>query len=336
MSDGGGKGVAATEGRRYVCVSGMHRSGTSLVCRAVNLLGVDLGDTGDLLDGPDNPSGFWESLSLTKFGEKVLQRLGGSWDDPPVLADGWEASERLDRARSVGAAILDRILGPSAVVGWKDPRVSIILPFWRTVVPVQPTLLVVRNPREVAGSLARRNRFHPERSAYLWLRYNVAGWRADSRRRVVHFDDVVADPAGAGDRLAELASLPPPDAATRARVAAAVEPALRHQEPLGDGPIMQLAVEHHELLRAARPEDVDAACAELHGRWLGAGGIDAVVRRTRRVARTVVPRPVRRRIRSEVGALTSWPARRASLRPRPLVGTEGPGYSPRRPSDSCA
>ncbi len=326
-----------SDGQRFVCVSGMHRSGTSLVTRVVNLLGVDLGDTGDLLDGPDNPRGFWESLSLTKFGEAVLQQLGGSWDDPPVLGDGWEASSQLDEARPAASALLGRILGTAPVVGWKDPRTAVLLPFWRTVVPVPRTLLVVRDPREVAGSLARRNGFHPERSAYLWLRYNVAGWRGDAQRAVVRYEDVVTEPGSTADRLAQLLGLPRPDRRTQARVAEAVDPELGQRDPVGDGPLMRLAVEHHQLLRAGDADAVDRASAELHGRWLRAAAVDGALRRARVLVRPVVPRPLRRRVRSRVGALTSRPARRASLADAsPAAGGE-PGY-PRhgRPSDSCA
>ena len=326
-----------TEGQRFVCVSGMHRSGTSLVTRVVNLLGVDLGDADDLLDGPDNPRGFWESLSLTKFGEKVLQSMGGSWDDPPVLPDGWESSPRLDQARPAASALLGRILGPAPVVGWKDPRIAVLLPFWRTVVSAPRTLLVVRDPREVAGSLARRNGFPPERSAYLWLRYNVAGWRGDDQRALVCYEDVVNEPQTAADRLAHLLGLPRPDQRVRARVAEAVDPQLRHRDPVGDGPVMRLAVELHRLLQAGDAAAVDEASAELQRRWLRAAAVDGAVRRARRMVRPVVPRPLRRRLRSRVGALTSWPARQASLVGGGAASGGEPGYTRHhRPSDSCA
>ena len=44
-------------------VVGMHRSGTSIVSRLLNLLGAHLGPEDDLMPPkPDNPTGFWEAL----------------------------------------------------------------------------------------------------------------------------------------------------------------------------------------------------------------------------------------------------------------------------------
>src|SRR3954471_16279309 len=117
---------------RVVCVTGMHRSGTSIAARAVNLLGVSFGSPESLMrPGPDNPKGYWENRSIKELDDELLARLRGAWGGPPVLEAGWEHRPELDDLRARGAEILATDLqvgaerGP-ALVGWKDPRLSLL------------------------------------------------------------------------------------------------------------------------------------------------------------------------------------------------------------------
>src|SRR2546430_17274271 len=75
---------------RAVCVTGMHRSGTSFTARALQLLGVSLGAAGSLMaPGPDNPAGDFENRDIKELNDGGLAHLGGPWDQPPVLERGW-------------------------------------------------------------------------------------------------------------------------------------------------------------------------------------------------------------------------------------------------------
>jgi hypothetical protein len=66
---------------RGVYVLGLHRGGMSVVTRVVNLLGVPLAEQDDLF-APDviNPEGYWKSRPLVDVNDRLLKRLGGSWD----------------------------------------------------------------------------------------------------------------------------------------------------------------------------------------------------------------------------------------------------------------
>jgi hypothetical protein len=58
-----------------VCILGMHRSGTSLVSRVMNVLGVDLGPAEHLMrPSSDNPTGHWESRPLKKINGRSRRR----------------------------------------------------------------------------------------------------------------------------------------------------------------------------------------------------------------------------------------------------------------------
>jgi len=299
----------------------MHRSGTSAVSRVINLLGVSLGDERDLVAPMrDNPRGFWESLPLIRFAEGFLLERGGSWLDPPVLADGWQDDDDVAAARSRASAVLEPLLASGDVVGWKDPRSSLLLPFWRTVTEVDRTVLVIRDPRDVAGSLAKRNGFGAERSAYLWLRYNVAAWRNDPGRRLVNYEALVRAPEPTVRSLAEACGLPVPDDERASEIAAEIVAEFNHEHHVPIGPTMRLAVQYYDLCMAGHPKDVDAATEDLHHRWLGAGANDDRLRKVRRAVRVLVPPQLRRRLRANVGGVASLPVRKATKPARPIAG----------------
>jgi hypothetical protein len=149
----------------------MHRSGTSATTRVVNLAGVPLAQHGDLWLGQrGNETGYWESSSLTRFNEKLLRVAGGSWWRPPDETSIASLAERqglLDGA----ASLFNRLHAEPAWV-WKDPRVCLLLPFWRRVLPESlRAVLVLRHPFEVATSLAARDSLPWAWSLALWETY---------------------------------------------------------------------------------------------------------------------------------------------------------------------
>lgn len=202
---------------RLLVVTGMHRSGTSLAARILNLLGVELGPREALLDATDaNPRGYWEAQAVTDLDNELLGHLGGSWHTPPPLVDGWAQDPSLDDVRRRARRLLDDLFGDADVAAFKDPRASLLLPFWRTVVPIDGTLVVLRRPAEVAESLRVRDGHHPDRAAGLWLDYVTAAWTHDPDRRTVTYEELLADPVGAAHRFADWFHLfPPTEAAQR-------------------------------------------------------------------------------------------------------------------------
>lgn len=236
---------------RAVCVTGMHRSGTSLAMRVLQLLGIDLGRDDDLMPpGPDNRAGYWENRLVKEYDDELLAHLGGSWDRPPRLPPGWEQAPSLDPWRDRAAAILDRSFAAAgttgATIGIKDPRLSLLLPFWRTVVPVATTVLVVRDPHEVVASLAQRNGFDRTHAALLWLRYTTAAVAADPTTLLLDHRAFFDDLSGAVDALVAHVGLAPPDADALERIAGHLDPSLRHHRRAPDAipdpdPVVRMA-----------------------------------------------------------------------------------------------
>ena len=64
-----------------ICIAGMHRSGTSMVARLLNLCGLYLGPESELSPpAPDNPEGYWENKHFVGINDRILAHLDAGWD----------------------------------------------------------------------------------------------------------------------------------------------------------------------------------------------------------------------------------------------------------------
>jgi hypothetical protein len=195
--------VADLNERHVLLVVGMHRSGTSSIAGLAHAAGFDL--PADNVSGrPDNPE-HNESLVLSDLNELLLVSNGGAWSAPPTeesLADvehlrrRWaKKSERHFRAAFPG----------SRPVVWKDPRLSLLLDYWRTLLPSTAAVYVWRSPEDVASSLAARDG--------LSLPLGIALWEATVRQAlrslagqvvlVVNYEEALLQPAGALEQVIE-------------------------------------------------------------------------------------------------------------------------------------
>jgi hypothetical protein len=183
--------------RGWILVVGMHRSGTSAVAGAVAALGLDLPWSGDLLTGREDNLVHNESESLAVFNEALLQMLGGPWSDPPTLEPGWSDDPRLARAVTHGMDTAAKAFPTDGPVVWKDPRLCLLLPFWRPLIPrLKGAVFVWRSPLAVARSLHARDGITLERGLRLWDRYNgdaIAGLTG-LEVLTVNYDAVTDDP----------------------------------------------------------------------------------------------------------------------------------------------
>src|SRR6266511_2167538 len=172
-----------------VCIAGAHRSGTSMVTRLLHGCGLYLGPKDALMPPQaDNPDGFWEHLGFVALNDELLEALGGAWDLPPKANENL-SDERLDPLR-MKARLLIEGFHSAQIWGWKDPRNSLTLPFWEELLPGLKTLIIVRNPLEVAYSMRKRNGTSYAFGLRLWEIYNrrliQAGGKRD--RLFTHYD----------------------------------------------------------------------------------------------------------------------------------------------------
>ncbi len=214
---------------RLYLVAGMHRSGTSLLTMLLSILGAEVGPEDRLIGASaSNPTGHWELRPVVELNDRILAALGGSWDAPPPLLEGWQHDERLRGLRTQARQIISGHLSEGLNV-IKDPRLSILAPFWQELVPVHGTIVMLRSPAEVAASLARRNGLDSEASAELWLRYTLDAIALCSHPHVLSYEDLLNDRREeAISHVVELLDLPKPDEEQLAAVTEAVRRDLRH------------------------------------------------------------------------------------------------------------
>jgi 2-polyprenyl-3-methyl-5-hydroxy-6-metoxy-1,4-benzoquinol methylase len=245
-----------------VVVTGMHRSGTSLVARLLYDCGLALGVKSDLLPAnADNTEGFWENVRFVEVNDALLAELGGAWDVPPELPAGWERSDELDSIRERALELVHSFEGLESW-GWKDPRTSLTLPFWRGFLPGARVVVLVRHPLEVARSLESRASSSRAFALSLWERYNRALLDAlgDLPALVTHYDAYFHDPEAELRRLLAFARLAPPEQTVIA-AATRVNQFARHHRTL-DGQLPEATAElYAELCARAGPVYAQAADA---------------------------------------------------------------------------
>jgi hypothetical protein len=181
---------------RVICTVGMHRSGTSLVSRMLNLLGVHLGPDERLSGtGEDNRKGYWEHRAFVEINDEILARFGGRWDEPPAFSPAWPGDPRLLDLREKAGRLLAEDFAAAPLWGWKDPRTCLTLPFWQEVVGPMRYVMCIRNPRAVVASLTRRNGMSADQAQQLWLAHLQAGLAHTSGhpRMFVFYEDIIDD-----------------------------------------------------------------------------------------------------------------------------------------------
>jgi hypothetical protein len=181
----------------WVVIVGMHRSGTSALTGAIGALGFNLVSPQDRLSAHESNPEHWESLSVLLQSDAVLGHFGGTWDAPPQLPDGWETDEGLPGKAEAAAALATAYPEPGPAV-WKDPRICLLLPYWREVLQApMAAVLVWRSPLAVARSLHRRDGSPLPYGVALWERYNRSAIAnlAGTDVYVLDYDALVEDPA---------------------------------------------------------------------------------------------------------------------------------------------
>ncbi len=161
--------------RTAILVSGMHRSGTSVMTRLISLLGAEL--PGRLIEGRphDNARGFFEGKAFVDLDDDTLGRLGSWWG-------GWQSvdpEDLLRRRRLVERAtkLVDDEFAGAEVIVIKDPRMSRLLPLWQQVLGASGFrcvhVVAVRAPEAVAASLDRRNHLGDRTVTLSWLAHSL-------------------------------------------------------------------------------------------------------------------------------------------------------------------
>ncbi len=240
-----------------VVVLGMHRSGTSAVISLLRLMGLWAGEEDDFPPADEhNQAGYWEHRGVWSVDEAILRSLGASWSEAADLdlsRLGGKLGARLaERARET-VRDLDR--HGSWVV--KDPRLCLLLPFWREILERPVCVLVHREPLPVARSLAARDGLPISYGIALWEQYTRAALASTQGlpRILISHRELMADPAATLRRLhahlarhrPELAGLHVP---SQEKIRAVLDPDLVHHPHDPETERLHLTPPQLELLDA--------------------------------------------------------------------------------------
>src|SRR5438046_6207045 len=156
----------------------------------------------------DNPDGFWEHLGFVALNDELLNELGGAWDLPPKTDETFEHA-RLDPLRMKARLLIERF-SSAGLWGWKDPRNSLTLPFWQDLLPGVKTLIMVRNPLEVAHSMKERNGTSYSFGLRLWEIYNgrLIETASKQERLVTDYELIFENAEAELRRIAHFTGLP--------------------------------------------------------------------------------------------------------------------------------
>jgi len=192
-----------TQAPATVLVLGMHRSGTSAVTRLLGMAGLNVGDEAALLPAhpSDNPSGYWERADLNAINDEVLATVGRAWNRVAGLAAESVASAVDDETDARIEALIAQFDAQHRPWVIKDPRLCLTLPRWLPRLKNPACVVVVRDPREVAASMAvgPRGTFTSAFVIALWTKYMHAALEGLRGRRAVF----VSYRAVLGDALRE-------------------------------------------------------------------------------------------------------------------------------------
>lgn len=163
-----------------LCITGMHRSGTSLVASWLQQCGLTI-DNGEVIrPGLGNPRGHFEDkdfvdLHSTALGGRHSPSKGWKIMDPSFRS--FNSHER-DIAHRI---VSTRESGSHDTWGWKDPRTVVFMECWRRLIPNLRVLYLWRPASDVVSSLCARSSLTRRKSIHhvgraealrLWSHYN--------------------------------------------------------------------------------------------------------------------------------------------------------------------
>jgi hypothetical protein len=155
-----------------VVIIGMHRSGTTMLSKVLENMGIYMGWRKD-----ENN----EALFFLKFNDWILKQANATWDNPYNYKIADEDFKKIMigvAERYINSFRLIEYLGFFKYLkyrtlknldfpwGWKDPRNTFTIDVWLKVFPNMKIIHIYRNPIDVAESLRKRNLMY--RSKFAW------------------------------------------------------------------------------------------------------------------------------------------------------------------------
>lgn len=163
---------------KAICITGMHRSGTSLITSWLQECGLHIHNGNLMGSGVGNPKGHFEDIDFFELqSNAILKKF--------PCSNGWKVysnnqieftANQIEKAKS----IVDERNSNFSSWGWKDPRSVLFLNSWKEIIPDLKVIIIWRPCSDVVSSLLRRSikkknkidRITIFEAINVWLHYN--------------------------------------------------------------------------------------------------------------------------------------------------------------------
>ena len=148
-------------------VTGIHRSGTSLLSKILENQNIFFGKYKDV----NNESIFFQNIN-----NLIMSMNNSSWDNPRAMLVNNSVDIILEKVKLIlDSKINYKYFGLNSIVkkrnfnqivynwGWKDPRNIFTLPLWLKIFPNAKVIILVRHPYDVVNSLIHRNKIEKKK-----------------------------------------------------------------------------------------------------------------------------------------------------------------------------
>lgn len=178
--------------KNIVVVLSSGRAGTSLLMQILASLGMSISEN-LIASHFENPDGFFEDKDIVELNKNFLECVNGHPLLP--LPPGWSKSQCYSQYKlRIQNLLRERIASAPTIWGFKDPRVSHMLPLW--IDSIKPLwviplfILAVRHPSAVIYSLMKQAKVSKEFAELIWLsRTCEALYHSSSNCFINHYED---------------------------------------------------------------------------------------------------------------------------------------------------
>jgi len=196
---------------KAVLVLGSGRSGTSVLTKALNLMGVDLGEDKLLGATEINPKGYFENEFVISMHKKIgstMKYRPGSW--------GYEHARDIRAYREELTEYIRKTFLWRPVWGLKDPRTNDFMKLWKAIfrdLNIEPHyVVIVRNPMDVVASSVsawNRDELWGLRQWQLRTLFSICDTYG-GKRIIVSYEELFGNPLECLRRIATALHLPWP------------------------------------------------------------------------------------------------------------------------------
>lgn len=230
--------------QRLIIVLGVRRSGTSAITKGLETMGVSIVDSSLTKFNAFNEKGYWEDLVIHDFNMKLinaLEPLEHRWRSIlPVSEEEVDFLCKKGFLEQGGKLLLSKFSTLSQPLGFKDPRFSILLPFWKRVFKTYDLavsfVIALREPLSTVASMKAFSREcepindHDEKFLWSWISFFVRCLEntAGEERIIVDYQQLLKSPSCQMKRIASAFHLEIQEELLKKYYAEFIDPALCH------------------------------------------------------------------------------------------------------------